>query len=224
MVAEKEKTDRQEWCQKEEGEENGRRGFAALTGTGGDIRNSASSDAGDQSRHSPSGSSAGAAEIVCVSDKRESSASECSVVVDLEAEVPQIKAHLSKSERNCRICHLSLDAANPESGTPVELGCSCKDDLAAAHKQCAEAWFKIRGNRICEICGSTACNIAGSNDAELMGHWNEANEFVAATAVAPVPLSETRRFWQDHRFLNFMLAFLIFAFMISWLFHFNVST
>lgn len=59
------------------------------------------------------------------------------------------KVHLSKIERDCRICHLSLDLTNPESenGIPIELGCSCKDDLAAAHKHCAEAWFKIKGNK-----------------------------------------------------------------------------
>ena len=88
-------------------------------------------------------------EIVGVPDRRrESSASECSVeVVDLEAGDPQIELHLAKHKRDCRICHLSMDATNQESGVPMELGCSCKDDLAAAHKQCAEAWFKIKGNK-----------------------------------------------------------------------------
>lgn len=78
--------------------------------------------------------------------------SECSV--DLEREnvgavigETKISLHLSKVERDCRICHLSLDGSNPESGFPIELGCSCKEDLAAAHKHCAEAWFKIRGNK-----------------------------------------------------------------------------
>ncbi|KAH7851183.1 hypothetical protein Vadar_008316 [Vaccinium darrowii] len=67
------------------------------------------------------------------------------VDMDLEAGV---KVHLAKRERDCRICHLSFDAANLETGgLPMELGCSCKDDVAAAHKQCAEAWFKIKGNK-----------------------------------------------------------------------------
>ncbi|GFQ08877.1 hypothetical protein PHJA_003031700 [Phtheirospermum japonicum] len=49
---------------------------------------------------------------------------------------------------DCRICYLSLDITNnQDSGIPIELGCSCKDDLATAHKQCAEAWFKIKGNK-----------------------------------------------------------------------------
>ncbi|MBA0667135.1 hypothetical protein Goklo_000259 [Gossypium klotzschianum] len=71
-----------------------------------------------------------------------------SLEVDLEAEVvTETKLHLDNVERDCRICHLSLDPNNQECDLPIELGCSCKDDLAAAHKQCAEAWFKIKGNR-----------------------------------------------------------------------------
>ncbi|KMT18298.1 hypothetical protein BVRB_2g024600 [Beta vulgaris subsp. vulgaris] len=153
--------------------------------------------------------------------------SECSV--DLEREnvgavigETKISLHLSKVERDCRICHLSLDGSNPESGFPIELGCSCKEDLAAAHKHCAEAWFKIRGNKICEICGSTARNVVGVSEVELMEQWNETND---ATATAPPPHpAETRHFWQGHRFLNFLLACMVFAFVISWLFHFNVPS
>ncbi|KAF9676888.1 hypothetical protein SADUNF_Sadunf08G0050300 [Salix dunnii] len=66
--------------------------------------------------------------------------------VDLECGAPEIKLNLAEVERDCRICHLTLDTGHLESGLSIELGCSCKDDLAAAHKQCAEAWFKIKGN------------------------------------------------------------------------------
>ena len=76
-----------------------------------------------------------------------SAASARSLEVDLECGVPEIQVHLAIEERDCRICHLSLDAANQESGVPIDLGCSCKEDLAAAHKHCAEAWFKIKGNK-----------------------------------------------------------------------------
>lgn len=174
----------------------------------------------------------------CSDEDRKSSSSssscvsECSaeevVVVDLESgggvvAEAKLSVHSEKVERDCRICHLSLDGSNPESGFPIELGCSCKDDLAAAHKQCAEAWFKIRGNKICEICGSTARNVVGVNEVELMEQWNEANE-TAATAAVPANPAETRHFWQGHRFLNFLLACMVFAFVISWLFHFNVPS
>jgi len=94
--------------------------------------------------------------FACVSDPeaggvshsgRASSVSECSVEVETRTGVPEIKLHLAKVEKDCRICHMGLESDSHESGAPIELGCSCKDDLAAAHKHCAEAWFKIKGNR-----------------------------------------------------------------------------
>nr|TKS17599.1 transcriptional activator Myb-like [Populus alba] len=144
--------------------------------------------------------------------------------VDLECGAPEIKLHLAKVERDCRICHLTMDAGNLESGVPFELGCSCKDDLAAAHKQCAEAWFKIKGNKTCEICGSVARNVAGVNETELAEQWNQATDGAMATTTAPVQPAETRNFWQGHQFLNFLLACMVFAFVISWLFHFNIPS
>ncbi|KAI5584462.1 hypothetical protein POPTR_006G094000v4 [Populus trichocarpa] len=84
---------------------------------------------------------------VVLDSRRVSSVSDCSVEVEIENRVPEIKVHLSKVERDCRICHLGLESNSHESGVPIELGCSCKNDLAAAHKQCAEAWFRIRGNK-----------------------------------------------------------------------------
>ncbi|KAI3799910.1 hypothetical protein L1987_35215 [Smallanthus sonchifolius] len=165
---------------------------------------------------------------------RESCVSEFSVV-DLESGGGGVhgdegsKVHLSKMERDCRICHLSLDLTNQDSenGIPIELGCSCKDDLAAAHKHCAEAWFKIKGNKTCEICGSIAHNVAGANEAELMEQWNEANDGMSSATTpggTTTATSDNRNFWQGHRFLNFLLACMVFAFVISWLFHFNVPS
>ncbi|KAL3010293.1 hypothetical protein AAZX31_07G133600 [Glycine max] len=95
--------------------------------------------------------------FACVSDpevggvphsgRASSSASECSVEAETRSGVPEIKVHLAKVEKDCRICHMGLESDSHESGAPIQLGCSCKDDLAAAHKHCAEAWFKIKGNR-----------------------------------------------------------------------------
>lgn len=67
--------------------------------------------------------------------------------VDVENGFGQNKVHLGKQEKDCRICHLSLVSSGPEYGIAIELGCSCKDDLAAAHRHCAETWFKIKGNK-----------------------------------------------------------------------------
>ncbi|XP_039132117.1 uncharacterized protein LOC120268921 [Dioscorea cayenensis subsp. rotundata] len=193
-----------------------------------------SSDAEEQSWHSPyntkvTGSHYDQFRVSNVSSHdtdpppetcRNSCFSECSLEVDLEdCPASEIKVNLAKvDEKDCRICQLGLQSASHESGIAIELGCSCKDDLAAAHKQCAETWFKIKGNKTCEICGSIAKNVIGTGEAEFIEQWNETNN----AAPAASPASETRTFWRGHRFLNFLLACMVFAFVISWLFHFNV--
>ena len=95
------------------------------------------------------GTGAGAAEGEGEGAVRKSCVSECSLDdVDLEAGPAEItKASPDTDEMNCRICHLGLQSAAAESGAGIVLGCSCKDDLSCAHKQCAETWFKIRGNK-----------------------------------------------------------------------------
>ncbi|KAK1270421.1 hypothetical protein QJS04_geneDACA007618 [Acorus gramineus] len=149
---------------------------------------------------------------------RSSCVSDCSVeMVESESGVMEIKVHATKVEKDCRICHMGLESGSQESGTPIELGCSCKEDLAVSHRQCAETWFKIKGNKICEICGVTAKNVIGTGEVELIEQLNETN-----STAAPTQSMETRSFWHGHRFLNFLLACMVFAFVISWLFHFNV--
>lgn len=121
----------------------------------------------------------------------------------------------SSEERVCRVCYLG-HTAQPESGPTIELGCECKHDLAFAHRQCAEAWFKIKGNRTCEICDSTVHNVSGSGDATFMDNWNDGE--VRADEVSTIG----EHCWQNHRLFNILLACLVFAFVLPWLFH--VST
>ena len=79
--------------------------------------------------------------------------------------------------------------------------------------------------RTCEICNSVARNVFGSNDIELTQHSNETNSATApVTVLAPATVTETHSFWHGHRFLNFLLACMVFAFVLSWLFHFNVPS
>ncbi|KAL0333238.1 UNVERIFIED_CONTAM: hypothetical protein Sangu_1480000 [Sesamum angustifolium] len=98
------------------------------------------------------GSHWGSSEILedeAFESRRASSAadlSDCSVDIE-SGGVGEKKVYLGGFERDCRICHLSLVSSSPGSGVAIELGCSCKDDLAAAHKHCAETWFKIKGNK-----------------------------------------------------------------------------
>ncbi|KAK9742378.1 hypothetical protein RND81_03G168400 [Saponaria officinalis] len=156
-------------------------------------------------------------------ENRSSTSSSSSLYSCELSESSKVSVNSPKKQRDCRICHVSFDGSNIESGLTIELGCSCKEDLASAHKHCAEVWFKIRGNKTCEICGSTARNVVGVNEADSMEQWNEANDIAPAPAVVPHP-AEARHFWQGHKFLNFLLACMVFAFVISWLFHFNVSS
>ncbi|XP_057724953.1 uncharacterized protein LOC130940737 [Arachis stenosperma] len=194
----------------------------------------ASSETSEEQQQSNSHDSGSEIVAGAIEKERGSSVSsdQCSVeLVDLESDVDKVR-HLdhdnnnNKVERDCRICHLSMDMTNHESGgSPIELGCSCKDDLAAAHKQCAEAWFKIKGNKTCEICGSIAHNVAGTIEVQMTEQWNDSNDASMAPPTGPAPpAGETRNFWQGHRFLNFLLACMVFAFVISWLFHFNVPS
>lgn len=142
-----------------------------------------------------------------------------------------VKEEKQKKKRNCRICHMRLvggggggrsGGGDGESGggggEGIELGCSCKGDLGAAHKQCAETWFKIRGNTTCEICGATAVNVVGEQTSEA----NSATASAGAAPAAPTVVAETRNFWHGRRVMNTLLACMVFAFVISWLFHFNV--
>ncbi|KAL8517406.1 hypothetical protein ACS0TY_015590 [Phlomoides rotata] len=153
--------------------------------------------------------------------RRASSASDPSNFVDLES--GEKKSISENVEIDCRICHLSLVSSSPSSGIAIELGCSCKDDLAAAHKHCAETWFKIKGNKTCEICNSVARNVVGPNDMEVVQQAGENAAAVASTTPAP-SATENRTCLNGHRFLNFLLACMVFAFVISWLFHFNIPS
>jgi len=148
-------------------------------------------------------------------------ASDCSV--EIRDEICEIKVE----ERDCRICHLSLESRNPmESGlVAIELGCSCKDDLGAAHRSCAQTWFKIKGNKTCEICNSIARNVFGANEIESIQQTNETDMVTTNAFSAPVPPStENRRCLNGHRLVNFLLACMVLAFVISWLFHFKIPS
>ncbi|KAK6927046.1 Zinc finger, RING-CH-type [Dillenia turbinata] len=151
------------------------------------------------------------------------------VDVDLESGVLELKGLEAKIERDCRICQLSLDTESgggnddsSASGVAIELGCSCKNDLAYTHKQCAETWFKIKGNTICEICGTIATNIAGQQSNDASNTTNAAITAALAGATLPVIPLENRRTCNSRRILNFLLGCIVLAFVISWLFHYHI--
>ncbi|CAA7032263.1 unnamed protein product [Microthlaspi erraticum] len=150
-----------------------------------------------------------------------------------------------KGGRDCRICHLPLETNKEDEeddensdeqeedeeeegreddeeeyyGLPLQLGCSCKGDLGVAHTKCAETWFKIKGNMTCEICGAMAINVAGeqSNAESTASAQSQAAAGQTQTQTEP-----PRGMWHGRRVMNFLLAAMVFAFIVSWLFHFKV--
>lgn len=137
---------------------------------------------------------------------------------DVESGGVENKLLLGRNLRVCRICHLNTDATNQDSGFLFELGCSCREDLAVAHKQCADAWFKIKGNKTCEICGSIAQNVSGADEAVSTTQPRNGSNYSSTN------VTESRNTWQSHPVLNFLLACMVVAFVVSWLFHFKVRS
>lgn len=58
------------------------------------------------------------------------------------------------------ICNADLEMGSYHlENKLIELGCSCKSDLALVHYACALKWFVNHGSTVCEICGKLARNI-----------------------------------------------------------------
>ncbi|WOK97934.1 hypothetical protein Cni_G06642 [Canna indica] len=115
----------------------------------------------------------------------------------------------------CRICHLSPDRGEKGSGL-FHLGCGCKGELGTAHRHCAEAWFRVKGNRYCEICGANAKNITGEDDSKFMDEWYERGEM--SNRNSPERCGCLRR----QSFCNFLMACLVIAFILPWFFRVNM--
>ncbi|XP_010553058.1 PREDICTED: E3 ubiquitin-protein ligase MARCH8 [Tarenaya hassleriana] len=162
-----------------------------------------------------------------VSDEEEGSSCDeefHSAVRSLCGESEIVDSDTEPSERECRICHMGLESSSHECGTPMVLGCSCKEDLGFVHKRCAEHWFKIKGNKTCEICRSIARNFSITDE---IGHGNGAvgsEEEEEERAAAAASEEEGGRLWRGQRFLNFILTCMVSAFIISWFFHFNLPS
>jgi hypothetical protein len=126
-------------------------------------------------------------------------------------------ADLADGEQICRVCHLGLLTGNSEA---MELGCACKQDLAMCHRSCAEEWFRIRGNRLCEICGRTVENLPVLENETASASMTQTEGAAADTGIAAMRTSTARfRFcWQQQLVRNSLLACFVVIFMVPWFF------
>ncbi|PHT63613.1 hypothetical protein T459_32548 [Capsicum annuum] len=121
-------------------------------------------------------------------------------------------------QRVCRICHLSTYDAEKCSVDLIELGCGCKGELGFVHSRCSEAWFKLKGNRVCEICGEVAQSVTGVSNNRFIEEWNDAR----STATGTDSTETTRGWWRGQPFCNFLMACLVISFMLPWFFRVNM--
>lgn len=91
------------------------------------------------------------------SNKDGSKRNDDSSAIIIRSETTDGVAEGCQEEPVCRICHLSSEQSpeadmkenggNVTASKLIQLGCKCKDELGIAHSLCAEAWFKLKGNR-----------------------------------------------------------------------------
>ncbi|KAJ7947140.1 putative RING/FYVE/PHD zinc finger superfamily protein [Quillaja saponaria] len=160
--------------------------------------------------------------------KRVSETEKSSSVIDIKSGSGKRFSESLDGEVICRICHLNsgqlsdtitVNATNTATSTDlIQLGCGCKDELGISHSHCAEVWFKLKGNRLCEICGETARNVTGVVDNRFMEEWNERR----STSSNNNSSGRSGACWQGQPFCNFLMACLVIAFVLPWFFRVNI--
>ncbi|KAJ4981066.1 hypothetical protein NE237_031903 [Protea cynaroides] len=137
--------------------------------------------------------------------------------IDIKCSGGSLSSENWDSEKFCRICHLNSEQSSDISDL-IQLGCGCKDELGFSHRHCAETWFRLKGNRCCEICGENAKNITGVINYRFMEEWNEGRYAAGSNN----PSRRGLGCWQGQSFCNFLMACLVIAFMLPWFFRTNM--
>ncbi|XP_026660953.1 uncharacterized protein LOC103708403 isoform X2 [Phoenix dactylifera] len=83
------------------------------------------------------------------------SAAMSDVITAIDCEIGDDGEDIPEEEAVCRICMIELC----EGSDTLKLECNCKGDLALAHQECAMKWFRIKGNRNCEVCKQEVQNL-----------------------------------------------------------------
>ncbi|CAA2963558.1 involved in mRNA turnover and stability [Olea europaea subsp. europaea] len=112
---------------------------------------------------------------------------------------------IPEEEAVCRICFVELG----EGGETLKMECSCKGDLALAHKECAVKWFSIKGNKTCDVCKQDVRNLPVT----LLKIQNPPT-VVRRSAAVPQQREITRyRVWQDVPVLVMVSVLAYFCFL-----------
>ncbi|GAB4842865.1 hypothetical protein Ancab_012843 [Ancistrocladus abbreviatus] len=112
---------------------------------------------------------------------------------------------IPEEEAVCRICLIGLG----EETATFKMECSCKGELALAHKDCAVKWFSIKGNKICDVCKQDVRNLPVTL---LKIH----NQHIIQTRPANTTVQQEvlrYRFWQDIPFLVLVSMLAYFCFL-----------
>ncbi|GAB2218575.1 hypothetical protein Drorol1_Dr00001802 [Drosera rotundifolia] len=81
------------------------------------------------------------------------------------------------------ICRTDIETGDcTHQDALIELGCSCKNDLALVHYACALKWFVSHGSTVCEICGYVATNIRSADFKKVIASLCEYDELRERTA------------------------------------------
>ncbi|KAK6917705.1 Zinc finger, RING-CH-type [Dillenia turbinata] len=129
-------------------------------------------------------------------------------VIDMKCVTEKEDSSVVDEMMMCRICHLTSDSES----VLIQLGCKCKSELGVAHTYCAETWFRLKGNRFCEICGETAKNIKGVADNRFMEEWNDSRLTGGSNSTS----NRARGCLSGQPFCNFLMACLVMAFFLPW--------